>query len=92
MYDTDDFVTDQTQSEFTVSINKMPIVTEVKIGDKTIAIVNPEYVESLQKKLTYMDNKIRFLENEIKTLRSNLRIKIAEVENSIKYYDNDYDR
>jgi hypothetical protein len=90
MYDTDDFVVDKTDTDVNVSVNKMPVVTELKIADKTISIVNPEYVNSLHRKLTYLENRVRTLETELKTVRGGMR---SLAESSTKRYDtNDYDR
>lgn len=93
MYDTEDFAADTNKSELNITVNKTPMVTELKIGDKTISVVNPEYVDSLQKKLTYMDNRVKVLENELRILRSTMRVKISEIESKNRYYENnDYDR
>lgn len=74
MYDTDDEESPRSKTDNPISVNRLPLTTELKIADKTVNIINPDYVMSLQRKLTHLDSRVKFLESEVKSLRSNQRL------------------
>lgn len=89
MYDVDTEEDAQaTDDKSRVVVNRMPVTTEIKIDDKVVVTVNPEFVTALQRKISWMENKIKTLENDFRLMQSNLRNKDAAIER-LKYMSND---
>lgn len=63
-----------------VAVNKLPMTTELRIGDKVVVTVNPEYVNAMQRKMLHMESRMAKLENELRNLQSNIRNKEATIE------------
>lgn len=66
MYDTYDVEPKKAHNN---AIKKGDFTSEIKIGDQTLIVVNPEYVEYVNLQLLEMRKRCEFLENELRTAR-----------------------
>lgn len=55
-----------------ISVKKLPMTTQLQIGSDTVSVINPEYVESLQRKLIGMENKFKLLEDELRQMNQKI--------------------
>lgn len=66
MYDTDDIEPTKPTNNM---IKKGEFVSEIKIGDQTLTVVNPAYVEYVNLQLAELKRQCAFLENELRNAR-----------------------
>jgi hypothetical protein len=52
-----------------ISVKKLPMTTEIRIGAHDISVINPAYVEALQRKLLAMENRFKLLDDEIRMMK-----------------------
>ena len=69
MYDTEDQEMPAPKGALDVSVKKLPMTTQFQIGNHNITVINPEYVEVLQRKLTLIENKFKLIEDEMRILK-----------------------
>jgi hypothetical protein len=75
MYDTRDFNQPVKIPTKEIVVKKNQFTSEVKIGDHTITVINPEYVDYINQKLTEMTAKCAMLENELRNIKQESRRK-----------------
>lgn len=73
MYDTDDFEIKETPNTAALTLKKSQFTTEVKIGDQTITVINPEYINFVNQRIVALETKNAVLENELRNLKQSVR-------------------
>lgn len=84
MYDTEsDVEVKQPFGRPSIHITKTSITTTIRIGDQEVVVINPQYVDQLQRRLVAMENKMRFLEDEIRRTAHNDRSAMARLRSQL---------
>ena len=73
MYDTRDMDQPVKGPVKEVVVKKNQFTSDVKIGDNTITVINPEYVDYLNQKLLELNAKCANLENELRNVKQDSR-------------------
>ena len=75
MYDTRDIDQPVKGPEKELVIKKNQFTSEVKIGDQTLTIINPEYIDFINQKLVSLSEKCSILENELRNVKQDAQRK-----------------
>ena len=75
MYDTRDLDQPVKGPEKELVIKKNQFTSEVKIGDQTLTIINPEYIDFINQKLVSLSEKCSILENELRNVKQDAQRK-----------------
>lgn len=66
MYDTDDI---EKYHIVTSAVKKSNFTSDIKIGNETVTVVNPAYIEYVNLQLAELKKRCAFLENELRNER-----------------------
>jgi len=69
MYDTRDADQPVKGPAKEIVVKRSQFTSEIQIGDQTIVVINPEYIDYLNQKLSEMSAKCNSLENELRYLK-----------------------
>lgn len=77
MYDTEDLEQPVKSNTTDVVVKNNQFVSEIKIGDSVVSVVNPDYINYLNQRIADLSSKCVMLENEIRLVKQDANRKEA---------------
>lgn len=74
-----------------ISVVKLPLTTEIKIGNQTVSVINPDYVDKLVKRISTLERHLTSVTTEIKRMKTAARIQESNISRMKNIPDSDYD-
>lgn len=75
-----------------ISVKKLPMTTQLQIGPDTVSVINPEYVELLQRKLVSMESKFKLVEDEMRQMNQKINKQLNLISRMSAELDKKIDR